>query len=267
MPTARVGDIDVAYETFGEGPPLVMIMGLTGSRGHWRGFPERFADRHRVVTFDNRGAGESSAPNGPYSTAQMAMDTLGLLDHLEVESAAIFGVSMGGMIAQELALRAPKRVAKLVLGCTSYGGRTALPPDPEVVGAFSNIGRGGAEASIRRLISPNFSGRFLAERPDVIDELVAYGLAHRMSPAGFEGQLAAVATHDVALRASAIRNRTLLLTGDVDRLIPGRNSELLAAEIRGSRVVTLEGVGHMFWIEAPDAAERAMREFLQGSHE
>jgi pimeloyl-ACP methyl ester carboxylesterase len=262
MPKARIGDIDIAYETFGEGAPLVAIQGLSGSRGHWRGFPERFADRHRIVTFDNRGAGETSAPLGPYSAAQMAADTLGLLDHLAVDAAAIFGVSMGGMIAQELALMAPKRITSLILGCTSPGGPEALPPDPEVIAAFSKIGQGGPEATIRRLILPNFSAKFATEQADVIEELVQYGLTHRLLPAGFHGQLAAVAAHELGSRASGIRARTLLLTGDVDLLIPGGNSELLAARIEGSRVVKLEGAGHMFWIEAADAAERTMREFL-----
>jgi 3-oxoadipate enol-lactonase len=264
MPIARIGDIDIAYETFGDGPPLVVIMGLSGSRGHWRGFPERFADRHRVVTFDNRGAGETSAPPGPYTTAQMANDTLGVLDHLAIDAAAVFGVSMGGMIAQELALRAPERVTKLILACTGVGGTGMVPPDPAVVAAFASIGQGGAEASIRRMLVTNFSDRFLAERPDVIEELVTYGLTHRLSPAGFQGQLAAVATHDTASRAHGIRIPTLLLTGGVDRLIPSGNSEVLGARIESSRIVTLDGAGHMIWIEAADAVEQAMRDFLEG---
>lgn len=262
MATARIGDIDMAYETHGGGPALLAIMGLTGSRGHWRGFPQRFADRSRVITYDNRGAGETSAPSGAYSTGQMATDALGLLDHLGIASAVVLGVSMGGMIAQELALRAPERVTKLVLGCTSFGGRTGLPPEPEVVAAFASIGQGGAEATVRRLLATNFSPRFLTERADVVEELVQYGLANRMTPAGFQGQLAAVAAHDAAARASGVRVPTLLVTGSVDRLIPAGNAALLAGVIPGSRVVTLDGVGHMFWIEAPDASEQAIRAFL-----
>jgi len=262
MPTARIGDIDMAYDTEGEGPAFLAIMGLTGSRGHWNGFAQRFADRYKVVTYDNRGVGQTTAPAGMYTTAQMADDALGLLDHLGIESAVVFGVSMGGMIAQELALRAPQRVSKLILGCTSFGGRTSLPPEPEVIAAFGSIGQGGAEATVRRLLATNFSPRFLAERTDVIEEMVKYGLANRMTPAGFQGQFAAVTTHDASPRMSGIRVPTLILAGEVDRLIPHGNAKLLAAAIPGSRVVTLEGVGHMFWIESPDAAEKAIREHL-----
>jgi pimeloyl-ACP methyl ester carboxylesterase len=262
MPTARIGDIDIAYESQGEGPALLTIMGLTGSSGHWRDLPAHLADRFRVVTFDNRGAGKTSVPPGPYSTRQLAGDALGLLDHLGIEKTAVFGVSMGGMIAQELALRAPERVTKLVLGCTSPGGPAALPPEPDVVAGFGSIGQGGAEATVRRLLALNFSARFLEEQPDVFEELVQYGLTARMKPAGFQGQAAAVVGHDAASRLGALAVPTLILTGDLDRLIPAGNAKLLSAAIPGSHVVTFAGVGHMFWVEAAAQTEAAIRGFL-----
>ena len=261
MPTARIGDIDVSYASRGEGPALLFIMGLTGSSGHWRDLPDRLAG-FRVVTYDNRGAGKTSAPPGPYSTAQLAGDALGLLDHLGIEQAAVFGVSMGGMIAQELALRAPERVTKLVLGCTSPGGPHALPPEPEVVAAFGGVGQGNAEETVRRLLALNFSARFLEEQPDVFEELVEYGLRTRMKTAGYQGQVAAVVGHHAAPRLGALRVPTLILTGDADRLIPAGNAELLAAAIVGARRKTFPGVGHMFWIEAALQTEAAIRGFL-----
>jgi pimeloyl-ACP methyl ester carboxylesterase len=263
MPTTRIRDLDLAYDTFGDGPPLVAIMGLTGTRWHWRGLPERFSDRHRVVTLDNRGVGETSAPRGPYTTQQMAADTLALLDHLGIGQTVVFGVSMGGMIAQELALAAPDRVGKLILGCTSFGGPTAAPPEPEVLAAFASIGKGASEATVRQLILANFGRRFGAERPDVIEELLQHGLRHRMSATGFQGQAVAVATHDTASRVGAIAVPTLILTGDEDRLIPAVNATSLTVAMKDARRVVLPGVGHMFWIEAADAAEQAIRAFLE----
>lgn len=263
MPTIRIGDIDIAYEVTGEGPPLLAIMGLTGSMGHWWGFPERFADRFRVITFDNRGAGKTTAPVGAYSTKQLARDALGLLEHLGIEKASVYGVSMGGMIAQELALLAPERVTKLVLGCTSFGGGTSVMPGPDVLAAFAAGGQGGAEATVRRLLGLNFGPRFMEERTSVFDELVTYGLANRMTPAGFQGQLAAVGTHDAAARVKDIRIPTLIITGTLDRLIPAGNAALLESAIPGSRVVTLQGIGHMYWIEAAEEAEKTIREFLE----
>ncbi|MBX3229170.1 MAG: alpha/beta fold hydrolase [Labilithrix sp.] len=264
MPKVVIGDLELAYESRGrdDAPVLLAIMGLSGTSGHWRGFPARFEDRYRVVTFDNRGAGETSAPAGPYSTAQMAGDALALLDQLGVAEASVLGVSMGGMIAQELALRAPDRVAKLVLACTTPGGRGAILPGPDVLASFANVGKGGAEATVRRLLALNFSPRFLAASADVFEELVTYGLANRMTPAGFQGQLAAVASHDAAARLPGIRAPTLVLTGDLDRVIPPGNARLLADAIPGARLVMLEGIGHMFWIEAAAEAEAAIRALL-----
>lgn len=263
MPTVVLHGLETTYETHGEGPALLAIMGLTGSRGHWMGFPERFADRYQVITFDNRGI-TRPAPMGPYSALQMAGDALALLDHLGVERANVFGVSMGGMIAQELVLRAPKRVKKLILGCTHPGGATALPPLPEVIAAFAGMGKDGPEASIRRLLTANFSDRFVAEHADVVEQLVQYGLEHRMPSLGFQGQLAAVTSHNTVARLGAIEVPTLLLTGDQDKLIPDGNTALLADAIPGARAVTFAGAGHMFWVEAADAAEAAMRAFLDG---
>lgn len=262
MPITRIGDIDLAYETHGEGPPLLAIMGLTGTRRHWRGFAERFADRHRVIMFDNRGVGETTAPRGAYTAAQMADDALGLLDHLGIDRAAVLGVSMGGMISQELALRAPKRVGKLILGCTHFGGSRALPSAPAAAEAFASLGKDGPEASIRRLLAVNFSKAFFDSRPELIEELVQHGIANRMSPMGFQGQLMAVGMHDTAARVGTIEADTLVITGDDDLLIPVENAKLLASAIPNARLVVLPGVGHMFWIEAADAAEAAIREHL-----
>lgn len=262
MTTARIGDIDVAYESVGEGPALLAIMGLTGTMGHWRGFPQRFADRHRVITFDNRGAGKTSAPAAQYSTAQMARDALGLLDHLGIQAATVFGVSMGGMIAQELTIQAPERVQKLVLGCTTLGGTLGIPSDPEVLAGFASVGKGSAEDTVRRLLAFNFSPKFLEGGNPVFEDLVAHGLANRMTQAGFHGQISAVVGHDTTARVSEIKVPTLLLTGTVDRLIPAANAKLLAERIGHSTIATLDGIGHMFWIEAADAAEKAIRTFL-----
>jgi pimeloyl-ACP methyl ester carboxylesterase len=206
--------------------------------------------------------GQTSAPRELYTTAQMAKDTLKLLDHLEIGRAIVFGVSMGGMIAQELALAAPERVEKLILGCTSFGGPTALPAEPEVVAAFESIGRGASEATVRQHIEANFSRAFGAQRPDVIQTLLEHGARFRMSPPGFRGQVAAVKSHNAASRVAEITAPTLLLTGDEDRLIPAANATLLAAAMPSARLVTLTGRGHMFWIEAAETAEDTIRSFL-----
>ena len=125
MPTVQANEIEIYYEEHGEGPPLLLIMGWGGNAATWKPQLPGLAERFHVIAFDNRGAGRTKAPDGPYTIAQMADDTAGLLDSLELPSAHVFGISMGGMVAQELALSHAERVRTLVLGCTSPGGPNA----------------------------------------------------------------------------------------------------------------------------------------------
>lgn len=262
MPNVTVGELEIAYEEQGEGPALLFVMGFTGSRHHWLGFHRRFADRFRVIAFDNRGVGETTVTRAPYTIAQMAGDALGLLDALGVARAHVVGVSMGGMIAEELALAAPDRVDRLVLGCTHFGGARQIAPAADVTETFSRIGQQGAERTVRDMLGLNFTPEFSAANGELVERLVAHGLATRMSPFGFFGQAAAIAAHDVEARISAIARPTLVLAGDRDRLIPSENSRLLAERIPGAKLHLLPGIAHMFWVEAPDDAERAVRAFL-----
>ena len=256
----QVRDLDIAYEEHGSGRPLLFIAGLTATRYHWLGFDRRFADAHRVITFDNRGVGETTVTRAPYSTVQMAEDALGLLDALGIDQADIVGTSMGGMIAQELALLAPDRVRRLVLVCTHPGGAEHVPPPPEVNAIFA--ARRGAERTIRELMTVNLSAAFRERRPDVVEAMVAHGLAHRMEPFGFVGQVGAIASHDVLARLPNVTAPTLVVHGDADDLVPLHNGRLIASRIPGARLAVLPGAGHMLWAEMPDEAEALIREHL-----
>lgn len=262
MPIARVNDLDVAYDDVGSGPPLLFVMGFTASRFQWLGFDKRFADAHRVVSLDNRGVGESGAPRGPYSMEQMASDALGLLDVLGIERVSVVGVSMGGMIALQMALAAPSRIDRLVLGCTHAGGGLALPPSPEALASFTGAGRGPLRDGVQRLIEVNLGARFVREHPETVERLVEHGMTHRMHLNGLLGQLAAMSSHDVDARLPALRAPTAILSGDADQVVPVGNSHRLAARIEGARLLILEGVGHMFWVEQPGRVEHEIRAFL-----
>jgi 3-oxoadipate enol-lactonase len=262
MPTIRVHDLDLAYEDEGSGPALLFVMGFTASRFQWLGFERRFRATHRVISFDNRGVGETSAPPGPYSIKQMAGDALGLLDALSIERFSVVGVSMGGMIAQELCLLAPSRVDRVVLGCTHAGGRRLVPPGPEVAERFAGIGKRPAGETLRGLIELNLSAAFRAARPEVVDLLIEHGLAHKMNTQGFFGQMTALASHDMDARLPQLAAPTLVLSGDDDRLVPVGNSLAIAASVPGAALEVLPGAGHMFWVERADEAEAAVRSFL-----
>jgi 3-oxoadipate enol-lactonase len=263
MPSKRVNDIEMAYRLEGAGDPLLMIMGITGSKYHWLGFEKKLAADFLTIAFDNRGVGETSAPPGPYSTAQMAADAAGLLDALAIDRAHVLGVSMGGMIAQEFALTYPERVRTLVLGCTHFGGTGQIHPSPEVYRRVFVLSGKGPERTIRDFLSVNFTADYMRTHPDVVDHLVTYGLEHRMTREAFAGQVAAVAGHDTADRLGAVRAPTLAIAGDKDELIPPQNTVEIAGKIPQAQLTLLPGVGHMFWVEAPDEAAFQIRRFIQ----
>jgi len=263
LPSVRVNDIDVAYEIDGTGDPLLMIMGITGSKYHWLGFEKRFALDFMTIRFDNRGVGETSVPPPPYPMRQMAEDTAGLLDALAIDRAHVLGVSMGGMIAQEFAIRWPDRVRSLVLGCTHFGGLKQIHPALEVQERAFIVAGKGAERAMRDILSVNLTPEFMAARPDVVEHLTQYGLENRMKREGFAGQLSAVSDHDTAERLGAITAPVLVIAGDRDELIPPRNSVEMAGLIPQAELTLLPGIGHMFWVETPGDAAHHIRRFLQ----
>ena len=264
MPVARVNDIDVAYRISGTGEPLVMIMGITGSKWHWLGFDRRLGAEFLAIAFDNRGIGETSAPEGLTTIPQMATDTVGLLDALGIDRAHVFGVSMGGMIAQEIALGHPERVKTLILGCTNFGGSGQILPAPEVYQRAFIIAGKGAEQATRDILSVNLTPAFMKKRPDVVEELVRYGMEHRVKKHVLAAQMTAVSGHDTASRLSAIAAPTLVLAGDADELIPPQNSVEISGLIPQARITFLPGIGHMFWVEAPEEAAFQITKFIQG---
>ena len=211
-----------------------------------------------MIAYDNRGSGESTTTPAPYDCAQLAADAVGLLDALEIERTDVFGMSLGGMIAQELALGWPERVDRLVLGCTHCGGEHAVRPDREAGKAFALDTDDWAERM--RLLAPfAFSARVDAEQ---LQAFVAKKSGDVQSREGYRGQIAAVLAHDTYDRLPGIECTTLILTGDDDRVIPGESSEVLARRISGARLEVIPGSGHLFFLERPGETLRLLREFL-----
>ena len=266
MPELRVGSLRVHYEESGEGEPLLLIAGLGGHVVDWgEEVPARLSRSFRVIRFDNRGAGRTDHPEGPYRIAQMAADAAGVLDALGVETAHVFGVSMGGMIAQHLALDAPERVRRLVLGCTQPGGSQAIPATPEVLAHLVPDPRLDAfEARWRAqvILHPE---QYRREHEEELRDYVRRGLEFRAPLRAFQAQLdAIVRTHDVMERLHRIRAPTLVLTGTEDLLIPPANSRLLARHIPGARLLEIPGAGHVFWFSHPEETVEAVEGFVSG---
>jgi pimeloyl-ACP methyl ester carboxylesterase len=217
-----------------------------------------------VITFDNRGVGETTVPSERFSIAEMAADTVGLMDALEIDSAHVFGVSMGGLIAQTLALDHPDRVEKVVLGCTTHGGRHAVQPEKEVMQLLAKASDPSipAEESVRMRLPTILAERFIREEPERLEEFVRVSVQHWPTPEGAAGQMGALSVFNVKKRLGEIRCPVLVITGVEDRMMPAENSRLLAEAIEGAELYLVEGAGHSFFFEKPDEVNRVLIEFL-----
>jgi pimeloyl-ACP methyl ester carboxylesterase len=263
MPHTDAPGFRMYYETHGTGFPLLLINGLGSDHLEWLYQVPAFAPHFTVVVFDNRGTGKSDVPPGPYTTSQMADDAAVLMNTLGIARAHVLGVSLGGMIAQEVALRHPDRVEGLVLGCTSPGGTLSVRPTPEAMAAFVSAGGGNPESDLRRMIPFLYTDACMKERPQEIDDFIRRRLGNPTSPAGYAAQLAAAVSHDASGRLEGVRARTLVITGDADRLVRHENSLRIAERIPGATLVVVPGAPHRLFAENADTFNRNVLSFLQ----
>lgn len=264
MATAKINGIHIHYESHGVGEPLLLIQGLGANATGWAMQIPEFSRKFRVVIFDNRGAGRSEKPNEPYTMSQMADDAAGVLDKLGIGSAHVFGMSLGGMIAQELALSRRERVRTLVLGGTMCGGPKATFAGAELVIKFiSLMGLPIAEA-IEAGLSLVYSDEFIAAKKD---ELVSRALEniHLTAPSyALQRQFMAVVGFNTYDRLPSLRIPTLVLAGTDDKVMPAANAHVLADVIPGARLVQFEGAGHGFIVERAEEVNATVLEFLRG---
>jgi len=262
MPYTDAPGFRMYYEEHGSGFPLLMINGLGSDHLEWLHQLPAFEARFRVVVFDNRGTGMTDVPPGPYTTGQMADDAASLLRALGIPRAHVLGVSMGGMIAQEVALRHPDLVDGLVLGCTGPGGELSVRPSPEAMAAFALAKGEDPEAELRRMLPFLYTDACIRERPEEIERFVRRRLDHPTPPEGYLAQLSAAVTHDASSRLEKVRARTLVITGDADRLVNWENSLWLAGRIPGVKLVVLPGAPHRLFAETAAAFNREVLRFL-----
>jgi pimeloyl-ACP methyl ester carboxylesterase len=258
MPLAKINGIKINYRVAGQGEPLVMIMGFSAGRIGWLPQTGFFKKYYRVITFDNRGAGKSDKPPGPYSTRMMADDTVKLMDHLKIEKAHVIGLSMGGMIAQELAINYPHRVMKLVLAAT-YARQDETSGDTLEQAEFLNL---PPEKKASALIGLAFNKPFYRFTIGLIA-----GVLTRFTGAsggvGIAGQSEACLKHDTLERLSSITAPTLVIVGTGDRIIKPVSSEVIAGRIPNARLVKVEGASHYFSFELKNVFNREVLNFLK----
>lgn len=274
MSTARVNGLEMYYEEHGSGDPLLLIMGLAADSRAWMFQLPAFSERYHTIVFDNRGVGRTSKPAGPYTIHEMADDTAALLDTIEQPRVHVVGVSMGGMIAQELALRHPQKVRSLVLACT-YPEPDA---DIERQRQFSVTALGGtisADGNVQidlttvnplmffqTLLPTVFNPEFIQTELPKLMQIFSGALEFGFSLEAILAQVSAVTSHKATDRLHQIQVPTMVITGDADRLIPPANSDILARAIPNARLVTIPGGSHGFNFETPDVFNREVLGFL-----
>jgi pimeloyl-ACP methyl ester carboxylesterase len=255
--------INIYCELSGTGQPLLLIRGLGSWCGTMRPLSDSLAASYRVISFDNRCVGRSSQPQEPFTIADMADDTAALLDALEIERAHVFGVSLGGMIAQELALRHPSRVIKLALGCTHAGPRTAVRSPDWATKMFVESRDMPRPEALRHSIPLLFAAKTVEDQGQLVEETLAVMANNDQPKSSYLLQLGAVMKHDTFDRLSGIPHHTMVLTGTEDTLIDPANSRTIADRIPHSQLMELPGTGHLFFIEQPLDVSRALIKFFR----
>jgi pimeloyl-ACP methyl ester carboxylesterase len=261
MTLVQVGDFQLDVERAGSGPPLLMIMGLSGTALHWgEPFLAALREDFDVIAFDNRGVGASSRlVDDLVSIAEMAADAAGLIEALGLESAHVLGISMGGMIAQELALNRPELVRTLTLGCTYCGGPGSALASEDVWRRLNEATLSGdRERAIRAGWEVNVSPAFAAKEESwesfrAIAERRAVALPVMMA------QLRACAEHDTSTRMPSLRPPTLVVHGTVDEMLPVANGHLIASLVPAADLEILDGIGHLFFWELPERSAELVR--------
>lgn len=261
MAKVEVAGREFHFERAGSGEPLLLIQGMSGTHLSWgEPFKGALEADFDVVAFDNRGIGLSAPVDGPFTIAEMAADTAGLMEELGLESAHVVGISMGGMIAQELALAHPERLRSLTLGCTYCGGPgSQLMPEENLQKLVAGMASGDREKAIRAGYEVNLSPAFREDEGH-------YAAFHEMATtvpaakATIELQAQAIFGHDTSGRLGEIATPTLIVHGTEDGVLPFPNGEMIASLMPAARFEVHDGIGHMFWWEEPQRSAELIRE-------
>ena len=269
MPQANVNGIRLYYKTFGQGEPLVLISGLGAGHTAWFRQLPAFKKHYKVITFDPRSIGNSDRPKEPYSLKAMADDVVGLMDHLGVGRAHILGQSLGGLVAQQVAIDYPDRVLKLVLVSSTLAGGDTNPTNPalmEVLGYAEgtteiDFSRVNTRKTMHVVIGMSFNKMLYRKAMQFLSRFF-------VKPEMFDGlsdQLRAISGHNTVDRLHLIKAQTLVITGAEDRIVSPHSSEVLAANIPNAKLVMVKGGSHGFNVEMTSRFNREVLDFLRAA--
>jgi pimeloyl-ACP methyl ester carboxylesterase len=251
------------YEIHGEGQPLLMIMGLRRNIEWWYRQIPHLSKHFKVIVFDNRGAGRSDKPQMDYTIRLFADDTAALMDKLGIAHAHTVGISMGGYIAQELAINYPEKVDHLVLGCTSCGGGKAVMMTAERLEKFTAIEGLTPEEILQKNMDIFFSDAYVDNHPEAVKEFCDISMRYYQPAEAFARQFAACLKHDTVSRLNRISQPALIMTGDDDPLVPPENSYILKESISHARLSVFPKGRHCFFMEFFDRFNQEVVSFIE----
>lgn len=260
MPVTITENTSIDYDVQGEGPPLLLVNGLGFGRWGWFKQLPSFTRHFQTITFDVRG--ERDLGNG---VADLTGEVVALLDHLGVGKTHVLGTSLGGFVAQELALVRPDLVDRLVLVCTSYGGRGPQAMSPGALADMMGLGTFSAEAAARKALEAATGEVYRAEKPDEFEQIIHWRLADSPSAASYYEQAKAGARFDLSGDVGHITSPTLVVHGAEDRYVPPANARALADAIPGAKLRVLEDAGHLVFVERFADVNREVVRFLKSS--
>lgn len=271
MPFSNKTEISIYYEVHGkQGTPLLLVHGLGASKLKWpSGFIQQLAVNHQVIIFDNRGTGQSDKPQTSYTFEQFVGDALGVLDDAGFGKAYVMGVSMGGAVAQHLALQQPERVYGLILLGASFGGMDhskAVRPKPETLEILAQASSGDEAQDTRNLWPIMYSTNFLKEQESALEEgLAKYFSYNYPATPGYARQLQfqMMSTHDTYDKLGDISCPTLVMTGEEDLIVPSRNAQIMAKCIPNAQIIKYSDTGHLAYVQKPEQVAKDIADFIQ----
>lgn len=268
MPKEVVNGINVYYETHGRGESLILVAGMGADHRSW--FPQvrDFARHFTVITFDGRGIGKTDRPPGLYGFDTLAADVVGLLDHLSLDRAHVLGESLGGIVAQEIAIGYPQRVRRLILANSTVGRGGDMQPHPALMKAYgrrdgvTETGFDPARVNVGRAMRAHIALSFNSRIRRVFYMLMATLYVRPSEFRGMTEQMQAISSHTTVDRLYLIQSPTLVITGTKDRLVPPAMSDILASRIPNARLVKVEGGSHALHVEMKRRFNREVLDFL-----
>ncbi len=259
-------DARIYYEVRGEGPPLVLIEGLGYAMWMWIMQINDLSRDIKLITYDNRGVGKSDKPSYPYTMDLFAEDLKAVIDAVNVEKCHILGVSMGGMIAMQFALKYPNRVKSLILVATHHGGKEIIPPPLETLQAmFGPIPPNIKDERdlYRYKMKYAFSKKWYEENQDLLNQLIELRISEPQPPEAYMNQASAVFNFDLSREVSKIHSPTLIIHGDEDMVVPIGNAYMLHEKILNSTLIIFRGAGHLLHIEKANIFNDVVRIFTK----